>query len=75
MSGKSTNFTQWLIESHSNQKSPIGSLAQHARTDQTWPTDAKTEREVLSYLHRTVATDSIIRACKAAWQIYRVLGA
>ncbi len=75
MSGKSTNFTQWLIESHSNQNSPIGALAHHARTDQTWPTDAQTEREILSYLHRTVATDSIIRACKAAWQIYRMLGA
>ncbi len=75
MSGKPTTFTQWLIASHGHQKSPIGELAHHAKTDQTWPGDAQTEREVLSYLHRTVATDSIIRACKAAWQVYRRIGA
>ncbi len=75
MSEKPANFTQWLIETHSNQATSIGALAHYAKTDRTWPSEATSEREVLSYLHRTVATEQIIRACKAAWQVYRILGA
>ena len=70
MGKQPTNFTEWLIKNYVEQETPIGDLARSVARDRTWPVDANTEQQFLSYLRRTVSPDSAIRAFRSAWKAY-----
>jgi hypothetical protein len=70
MGEQPTNFTEWLIKNYAEQETPIGDLARGVARDRTWPIDANTEQQFLSYLRRTVAPPGAIRAFRSAWKAY-----